>query len=189
MSTQISPEPLFLQAKQSCLSQLLLTRLKLQAISDVFLWTCSNISTTFLKWGAQNWTWHLRCSLTCAEYEGTIVVFLATLFLIQARRPLAFLDTWAHTGSSSGGYWLTPTRLFIQGNFPATFLPACSTPWGCELSAGPFTLPCWTSCNWSLPINLVCPDPFAETSSHQTEQHSHPNCWHLQIKGSFDSLI
>ena len=40
----------------------------------------------------------MRCGLTSAEYRGIItsLFLLATLFLIQARMPLAFLATWAH---------------------------------------------------------------------------------------------
>jgi len=38
---------------------------------------------------------YLRCSLTSVEYRGMIIslLLLATLFLIQARMPLAFLAT------------------------------------------------------------------------------------------------
>ena len=62
------------------------------------LWTCSSASMSFLLRGAQNWTQYSRCSLTSAEYWGTItsLLLLAALFLIQARMSLAFLSTCAH---------------------------------------------------------------------------------------------
>jgi len=44
------------------------------------------------------WRRFSRCSLTRAGYRGTItsLLLLATLFLTQARMPLAFLATWTH---------------------------------------------------------------------------------------------
>uniref|UniRef100_A0A8C9NFZ9 Uncharacterized protein n=1 Tax=Serinus canaria TaxID=9135 RepID=A0A8C9NFZ9_SERCA len=63
----------------------------------------------------------LRCNSTSAEYEGTIpaLVLLATLLLTQARMSLAFLATWAHTGSSSAA-----VDQHLQVLFPwATFQP------------------------------------------------------------------
>ncbi|CAM9602800.1 unnamed protein product, partial [Bubo scandiacus] len=50
-----------------------------------------------------------RCGLTSAEYRSKItsLSLLATLFLIQARMPLAFLATWAHC-------WLMFSRLSVN---------------------------------------------------------------------------
>ncbi|KAK4811465.1 hypothetical protein QYF61_010344 [Mycteria americana] len=55
--------------------------------SVALLWTRASPSMSLLS-----------CGLTSAEYRGTIpaLVLLATLFLIQARMPLAFLATWPH---------------------------------------------------------------------------------------------
>ena len=41
---------------------------------------------------------YYRLGLTSAKYRGTItsLLLLATLFLIEARMPLAFLATWTH---------------------------------------------------------------------------------------------
>ncbi|KAJ7427094.1 hypothetical protein WISP_09622 [Willisornis vidua] len=76
--------------------------------------------------GAQNWTQDLRCSLTNAEYLGVItaLVLLATLLLIQARMPLAFLATWTHAGSCSAAVDQQPQIIFWW----ADFQPLCSMP-------------------------------------------------------------
>ncbi|KAK4826411.1 hypothetical protein QYF61_008944 [Mycteria americana] len=76
--------------------------------------TDPHLATTSFQGGAQNRTQYSRCSLTCAKDRGTItsLVLLATLFLIQARMPLAFLATWAHC-------WLIFSRLSI--NIPRSF--------------------------------------------------------------------
>jgi len=64
----------------------------------------------------QEGTQYLRCGLTSAEYRGTItsLLLLATLFLIQARMPLAFLATWAHC-------WLMFSWLSTRS--PRSFFP------------------------------------------------------------------
>ena len=81
---------------------------------------------SFLSWGAQKRTQYLRCGLTRAEY--TSLVLLATLFLIQARMPLAFLATWTHC-------WLMFSRLLTSTprSFSAGQLSSHSSPslWCC----------------------------------------------------------
>ena len=47
-----------------------------------------------------------RCSLSTAEYVGMITSLLTTLFLVQARMPLAFLTTWVHS-------WLVFIQLLV----------------------------------------------------------------------------
>ncbi|KAK4828387.1 hypothetical protein QYF61_026125 [Mycteria americana] len=86
-------------AKQPQFPQTLLIRLVLQTLPQL---CCPSLDTlqplNVSLVGAQNRTQYSRCGLTSAEYKGTItsLVLLATLFLIQARMPLAFLATWAH---------------------------------------------------------------------------------------------
>ncbi|RMC05130.1 hypothetical protein DUI87_18312 [Hirundo rustica rustica] len=63
-----------------------------------------------------------RCGLTSAQYRVTItaLVLLATISLIQARMPLAFLITWAHAGPTLTCCGPAPPGLFLLGHFPAT---------------------------------------------------------------------
>lgn len=82
----------------------------------------------------QNWTQDWRCGLTSAENRGTItaLVLLAALLLILARMPLAFLATWACTGSLQPGADQHLKILFLWAfYFAATLPPACSSTWGC----------------------------------------------------------
>ncbi|KAK4824310.1 hypothetical protein QYF61_013055 [Mycteria americana] len=90
-SDKVSPQPPFLQAKQPQFPQPLLTGLVLQTLHQLCCPSLDlNVLHVFLVYS--------RCGLTSAEYKGTItsLLLLATLFLIQARMPLAFLATWAH---------------------------------------------------------------------------------------------
>ena len=68
------------------------------------------------------------CSLTSAEYRGmiTFLLMLATLFLIQARMPLAFLSTWARCWLMFSWLSTSTPKSFSAGNFPATPPQACS---------------------------------------------------------------
>lgn len=63
-----------------------------------------------------------RCSLTSAASKGTIPALglLATPFLVQARRLLALLASWATDGSHAAGCQPAPPAPFLPGNFPAT---------------------------------------------------------------------
>lgn len=66
-------------------------------------WTCSSVSVSFLHWGAQNWTWCSRCSLTPAAVSRTPNGGEQSLpwacwehSLIRPTMPLVFLAVRAH---------------------------------------------------------------------------------------------
>lgn len=63
--------------------------------------------------GLQNWTEYSRYSLISAVYKGTVIslVLQITLFLMQARMPLAFLASWAQC-------WLMFAWAAFQSLFP-----------------------------------------------------------------------
>lgn len=80
--------------------------------------------------------------------------------LTRANMPLAFLATWAHTGSCSGG-----SQPEAPGCFPAILFPVCSTACGCcDPRAGLSSLPCGTSYIWAEPTDPASPDPSAGPS-------------------------
>ena len=65
---KVPSQPSLLQAEQAQLPQPFLTGQMLQSIILVALrWTLSSSSSSFLKWGAQNWTQCSRWGLTRAE--------------------------------------------------------------------------------------------------------------------------
>ena len=86
-----------------------------------------------------------------------------------------------HTvGSCSAGCRPTPQGPFPLDCFPATPPQACSVAWGCcDRHAESGIWPCWTSYGWPQHINPACPDPSAEPSYPQADQHSHPAWCHL----------
>ena len=84
------PSSLSLSSQERCSSHLL--------ILVALRWTLSSSSSSFLKWGAQNWTQCSRWGLTRAVQRGrrTSLNLLATLLLMHPRIPLAFLAARAH---------------------------------------------------------------------------------------------
>lgn len=53
---------------------------KSSSSSVALLWTCSILLRSVLQWRAQNWTQSLRCSLTCAQYRGTVTALVFFYF-------------------------------------------------------------------------------------------------------------
>ncbi|KAK4818041.1 hypothetical protein QYF61_004568 [Mycteria americana] len=98
-SDKVSPQPPFLQAKQPQFPQPLLIRLLLQTLHQLrcpSLDTLQHLNIPLVAGGPElNTVFEVRPH-QCRD-RGTItsLVLLATLFLIQARMPLAFLATWA----------------------------------------------------------------------------------------------
>ncbi|KAK4810336.1 hypothetical protein QYF61_019139 [Mycteria americana] len=109
-SDKVSPQPPFLQAEQPQFPQPLPISLVLQILHQLrcpSLDTLQPLNVSLVVRGPKlNTGFNTRCGLISAEYRGMItsLVLLATLFLIQARMPLAFLATWAHC-------WLIFSRL------------------------------------------------------------------------------
>ncbi|KAK4815747.1 LOW QUALITY PROTEIN: hypothetical protein QYF61_006785 [Mycteria americana] len=99
-SNKVSPQTPFLQPKQSQLPQPLPISLVLQTLPQL---RCPSLDTlqplnVSLVVGGPKLNTAFEVWPPSAEYRGTItsLVLLATLFLIQARMPLAFLAAWAH---------------------------------------------------------------------------------------------
>lgn len=80
----------FLQAEQPQFPHPLFIRLVLQILHKVPL---PSLDTSVSYFGERG------LGHTSAEYSGTALVLLATLLLVQAKMPLAFLVTWVHIGS------------------------------------------------------------------------------------------
>jgi len=147
-SDKAPPQPPLLQTKQPQLPQLLLIRLVLQTLYQLScpsLDTLQPLNVLLVVRGPKLNTafkvWPHQC-----QYRGTIpsLVPLATLFLLEARMPLAFLAPWAHC-------WLMFSRLLTStprsnsaGQLSRHSPPqACSVAWGCcDPSAGPSIWPC-----------------------------------------------
>lgn len=112
--------------------------------------SCSGLAPV-PQWGAQKWKQELRCGLSSAKYRRTFsaLVLLVTLFLSQARMPLAFfLASWACTSSWLAICQPAPAGPFPPDRFPTTHPPACSASWDCcDPSAGLSLLYNWTSYN------------------------------------------
>jgi len=77
-----------------------------------------------------DWTQYSRCGLSSFTCNKTIsyLILLASLFLIQARIPLAFLATWHTAGSCSASCWPAPS-LFLLASFPATLPQTYTVAW------------------------------------------------------------
>ncbi|KAK4823068.1 hypothetical protein QYF61_025407 [Mycteria americana] len=96
-SDEVSPQPPFLQAEQPQLPQPLPISLVLQTLPQLrcpSLDTLQHLNVLLVVRGPK-----LNTVFEVQPHQwGTItaLLLLATLFLIQARMPLAFLATWAH---------------------------------------------------------------------------------------------
>ncbi|KAK4829008.1 hypothetical protein QYF61_001764 [Mycteria americana] len=115
-SDKVSPQPPFLQAKQPQFPQPLLIRLVLQTLHQLrcpALDTLQHLNVSLVVGGPKlNTGFEVRPHQCRVQGTITSLVLLATLFLIQARMPLAFLATWAHC-------WLILSRL--STNTPRSF--------------------------------------------------------------------
>nr|XP_054483765.1 uncharacterized protein LOC129117232 [Agelaius phoeniceus]XP_054483773.1 uncharacterized protein LOC129117232 [Agelaius phoeniceus] len=137
-SDKVTPESPFLQAKHPQLPQLFLTGSVFQAphqprCPPLDVLQCLNVLP---KLRGQNWTQHSRCGLTSAEYRArmTSLLLLATLFLIQARMPLA---PRAHCWLMFSRLSPAPPGPFLPGHCPATPSLAYDTAGGyCGQNAG-----------------------------------------------------
>ena len=160
-SNKVSPQPSFLQTKQSQLPQLLLVRLVLWNLHQHH---CSSLDTLQ----------HCTCSEGPKTEHSTPGVTSPVLSRggrsppyscwphYSWYKPGCHWPLWppGHTaGSCSAGCWPAPPGPFPPVSFPATLPQACSVAWGCcDPCAGPGTRPCWTSYNWPQPIDPACPD-------------------------------
>lgn len=100
----------------------------------------------------------------------TSLLLLATLFLIQARKPLKFLATWTHC-SCSTVCWPRDLGPFLMSNFLPT-LPqetACGWEGPCAV---PSIYPCWMLCGRTRIIDLPYPGTSAEHSVSEAVQQS-----------------
>ena len=166
---KVPPQPSLLQTEQPQLPQPLLSRLVLQTLHKPRCPSLDTLQPLHVLLGVRgpNWTQHSRCSLTSAEYRGTITSLLL-LALYSWYKPGCRWPSWppGHTADSCpAGCPPTPQGPFLPGSFPAPPPQACSAAWGCcDQSAGPGIWPCWTSYRWIQPSDPACPDPSAGPS-------------------------
>ena len=84
------------------------------------------------------------------------LLMLATLFLIQAKMPLAFLATWAHCWLMFSWASARTPRSSFSIQVSVTLPQAHSAAWGCcNQSAGPSTCSCRSSSHWPQPSDPV----------------------------------
>ncbi|KAK4817702.1 hypothetical protein QYF61_026392 [Mycteria americana] len=126
-SDEVSPQPPFLQAEQPQVPQPLPISLVLQTLPQL---RCPSLDTlqplnVSLGVGGPKLNTAFEVRPHQCRVQGTItsLVLLATLFLIQARMPLALLATWAHC-------WLIFRRLLTNTprSFSARQLSSHSSP-------------------------------------------------------------
>ncbi|KAK4822584.1 LOW QUALITY PROTEIN: hypothetical protein QYF61_017170 [Mycteria americana] len=112
-SNKVSPQPPFLQAKQPQFPQPLLISLTLHHLCCPSLDTLQHLNVSLVVRGPKlNTVFEVRPHQCRVQRDNHVPSPLATLFLIQARMPLAFLATWAHC-------WLIFRRLLT--NTPRPF--------------------------------------------------------------------
>ena len=122
-------------------------------------------------------------SLQCQEYRVTItsLLLLATLFLIQARTPLAFLVTWPHCWLMFSWLSANTSRSLSSWQLASHSAPClqqcCSC---CDQSAGHGTQSCQSSCSLGQPVDQAYPDPSTGPSYPQADQHFLLTWCHLQ---------
>ncbi|KAK4820753.1 hypothetical protein QYF61_005916 [Mycteria americana] len=99
-SDEVSPQPPFLQAEQPQVPQPLPISLVLQTLPQLRCPSLDTLQPLNVSLGVGgptlNTAFEVRPHQCRVQGAITALVLLATLFLIQARMPLAFLATWAH---------------------------------------------------------------------------------------------
>ncbi|KAK4812355.1 hypothetical protein QYF61_017132, partial [Mycteria americana] len=119
-SDEVSPQPPFLQAEQPQVPQPLPISLVLQTLPQPRCPSLDTLQPLNVSLGVRgptlNTAFEVRPHQCRVQGTITALVLLATLLLIQARMPLAFLATWAHCWLIFS--WLltnTPTRAAEAG--------------------------------------------------------------------------
>ncbi|KAK4812352.1 hypothetical protein QYF61_017129 [Mycteria americana] len=99
-SDEVSPQPPFLQAEQPQVPQPLPISLVLQTLPQLRCPSLDTLQPLNVSLGVRgptlNTAFEVRPHQCRVQGTITALVLLATLLLIQARMPLAFLATWAH---------------------------------------------------------------------------------------------
>ena len=141
-SNKVSPQPPLPHTKQPQIPQPLLTGLTFQALHKP---RCPSLDLLrylhvllVLRCPKLNTALEVRPHQCRVQGRMTSLVLLTTLFLIQARMPLAFLVTWAHCWLMFSLASISTPGSFPLHSLPATLPQACSVAWSCYgQSAGP----------------------------------------------------
>ncbi|KAK4815695.1 hypothetical protein QYF61_005508, partial [Mycteria americana] len=110
-SDEVSPQPPFLQAEQPQVPQPLPISLVLQTLPQLRCPSLDTLQPLNVSLGVRgptlNTAFEVRPHQCPVQDTITALLLLATVFLVQARMPLAFLATWAHC-------WLIFSQLLIN---------------------------------------------------------------------------